>query len=144
MSGYWALRRAVTDALDAEIGDDVVALRRMLMDALKSASAPEEAEAGADRAPVVVGPLAAAFDAVGNLYGYQHALAWGCDKSATRGRAFGAHVDAILDLLRDASAELERAALSAPGTEQARDLIATDGTDSEAAESVPSPGTEQR
>lgn len=71
---------------------------------------PEQAttDAGADRCPVVVSTLTAAFEAVGNLYGYQHVLAWGCDKSATRGKAFGAHVDSVLDLLRAASAELER------------------------------------
>lgn len=35
---YQALERAVTEAIDAELGDDVVALRTLLMDALAGAA----------------------------------------------------------------------------------------------------------
>lgn len=42
-----------------------------------------------------------------NLRGYQHVLTDGCEASKTRGRSFGAHIDAILDRLRAALVSLE-------------------------------------
>jgi hypothetical protein len=41
-----------------------------------------------------------------NLRGYQHCLADGCDPMESRGRHFGAHIDALLDHLRAALAPL--------------------------------------